>query len=75
MATELRDVSSFESTIEVCAHRVTIRWWGAPLEDMTDILTEHAEEHTKEMITQGYSSGELLYEDETRSFQGYWEIL
>jgi hypothetical protein len=74
MATELRDVSSHEGTIEVCAHKVAVRWWGGPLEDMVDILMEHAEEHIKEMIVQGYTSGQLLWEDEDRGFTGWWEI-
>jgi len=74
MSTDLKDVSSHEDTIEVCAHRVIVRWWGGPLEDMIDCLMEHAEERVKEMVTQGYVSGELVYEDEDRSFTGYWEI-
>jgi hypothetical protein len=74
MTTKLKDVSSHEDTIEVCAHKVTVRWWGGPLEDMVPLLMEHAEEHVKEMIVQGYVSGELLWEDGDRSFTGYWEI-
>jgi ribulose bisphosphate carboxylase small subunit len=41
---------------------------------MIDALMEHAEERVKEMVIQGYVSGELVYEDEDRSFTGYWEI-
>lgn len=75
MSTDLKDVSTHEATIEVCAHRVKVRWWGGPLEDMIPLLMEHAEERTKEMIVQGYVSGELVYEDEEeRGFTGYWEI-
>jgi len=72
--TELKDVCSHDAVVEVCAHRVTVRWWGGPLEGMVDVLMEHAEEHVKEMVTKGYVSGELLWEDEDRSFTGYWEI-
>jgi len=67
-------MASIDTTIEVCAHRVSVRWWDGPFEDMTDRLMEHAEERTKEMITQGYYSGELCFEDESRSFRGWWEI-
>ena len=72
---EAADVSSYEDTIEVLAHRVTIRWWGAPLEEIKDYLKEEAEEHVTEMITRGYTSGELLHEDDRGvSLSGYWEI-
>lgn len=75
MSTSQRDISSHEEVIEVCAHRVTVRWWGGPLENMIPLLMEHAEKHTKDMISLGYTSGELLYEDEEeREFSGYWEI-
>jgi uncharacterized membrane protein len=75
MSTDLKDVSSHTDTISVCAHRVTVRWWGGPLEDMIPLLMEDAEERVKEMIPQGYTSGELCYEDDTlRNFKGYWEI-
>ena len=74
MAPELLDVSSHETTIEVCAHRVTVLWWGEPLEDLIPILMEHAEDHIKEMILQNCYTGQLLWEDESRSIRGWWEI-
>jgi hypothetical protein len=74
MIAELRDVSSYETTIEVYAHRITIRWWGGPLEDLIPVLMEQAEDRVRECIVQNFTSGELVYEDENRSFTGYWEI-
>ena len=75
--------STIEGEISVCAHNVSY-WYnleeGDPEEtaEMREVLEEHAEERTREMIVQGYTSGELncLYviEQEDWEIRGGWKI-
>jgi hypothetical protein len=75
---------SFETTVEVCAHRVAVRYWGFDAEltdELEEALTEAGEEHAKECITEGYVCGELNYlhtdfdnGDEQEEIRGWWEI-
>ncbi len=69
---------NYENTVEVCCHRVSIRYWNFPKRILTDevksLLDDEGERRAKDCIIDGYSSGQLncLY-DETE-FQGWWEI-
>ena len=73
---------SFETTVEVCAHRVAVRYWDFDAEltdELEEVLTEHGEERARECIVEGYHSGELncLYTDaqgEQEEIRGWWEI-
>ena len=53
-------------------------WWDEydkePVELHQEALTIHAMEHATEMIKQGYSSGQLLYEFADVPYQGWWEL-
>ena len=68
---------SYEGTLKICAHDVTFRFWGESdiTEDIAIRLEHEAEERATEVIHLGYISGELNYEDEERSFRGWWEIV
>ncbi len=74
-ATEER---SFETTVEVCAHRVAIRYWDFDAEltdELEEALTEEGERRAQELIIDGYHSGELncVYRGE-EEIRGWWEI-
>lgn len=74
----------YEGTIEVCAHRVTFRYWDFELEltdELKHVLEQEAEDRAKHSINEGYHSGELncLYGDhehdgESSEIGGWWEI-
>lgn len=77
---------SFETIVEVCCHRVQIRYWGfkTPLTDEVEQrLEEEGEQRAKQMICEGFYSGELncLYVDDDvdddgkeEEIRGWWEI-
>ena len=72
----------FETTVEVCCHRVALRYWDftSRLTDaLKDELTEHGEERAKTCIIDGCSSGELncYYVNGKREeeIRGWWEII
>jgi hypothetical protein len=60
------------------AHHVKYRFWNDIPFELTDDLRERleseAEERAKDMIKEGYSSGELNYEDDKIQLRGWWEI-
>jgi len=73
---------AFETTAEVCCHRVALRYWDftSRLTDaLKDELTEHGEERAQECIIDGCSSGELncYYVDgkKEEEIRGWWEII
>ena len=54
--------SSFETTVEVCCHRVAVRYWGFDHEltdELIEVLTNEGEERTSKCIIEGCRSGEL----------------
>lgn len=85
VAKETKSVKfSCEGESSVCAHRVAWRFWGDHDIELTDELKEwmksHAEERAKELIIEGYHSGELNYLHnpeigEESEIRGWWEIL
>jgi hypothetical protein len=54
--------------IEILQH--TISYWYDNDQDMP----EHEQEHVKQMIIEGYSSGELNDETEDEQNRGWWDI-
>ena len=73
--------NSFETTVEVCCHRVAVRYWDFDHEltdELIEELTELGEERAKTCIIEGCHNGELncYYVDgETEEeIRGWWEI-
>ena len=73
--------NSFETTVEVCCHRVAVRYWDIDHEltdELIDELTEHGEERARDCIVEGCRSGQLCcfyHDDETEEeIFGWWEI-
>lgn len=71
--------NSFETVVEVCAHRVNLRYWDFEQEltdELKERLTTEGEDRAKQCISEGYVSGELVYCDpETEEeISGWWEI-
>jgi hypothetical protein len=71
---------SYEKRINVCCHRVEIRYWDFEHElddDLMRALVEEGEHRSKECICANNpcSSGELncLYDEE--EIRGWWEIV
>jgi hypothetical protein len=57
-----KKTNSFETTIEVCCHRVAVRYWDFDHEltdDLIQTLTNEGEERAKTCIIEGCHSGEL----------------
>lgn len=55
-----------------------IRWWRnddklIPKDHITQ-LEQSAKDRVREMVDQGYSSGELNEEIKNISYSGYWEV-
>ncbi len=74
-------INSFETTVEVCCHRVALRYWNIDHEltdELIDELTEHGEERAHDCIVEGCRSGQLCcyyYDDESEEeIFGWWEI-
>jgi len=55
-----------DRTVEILKHNISY-WYEYDVE-----MPEHEEEHIKEMIIEGYSSGELNIDNLNR---GWWEIV
>jgi len=62
---------------------ITYRWWrdGAIKPEHIEALEEHAEERIRQMMDEGYNSGELndvfmTYDDpeEVIEYDGWWEV-
>ncbi len=77
-----RKTNTFETTVEVCCHRVALRYWDFTSE-LTDGLREelenHGEERAKECINNDCREGELnclhVNEDDSdEEIRGWWEI-
>lgn len=67
---------SYESTVEVLAHQVSY-WWKGEKEitpETKEMLEEEAENRATDCIKEGYTSGELNYEDLDVSYRGWWSI-
>ena len=69
---------SFETTVEVCCHRVAIRYWGFDAKLTADLkrdLTREGRQRAKRCIIDGCHSGDLncLYGNE--EIRGWWEIV
>ena len=72
---------SYETTVEVCCHRVAVRYWGFDHEltdELIEVLTNEGEERAQSCIVEGYRSGQLCcfyHDDETEEeIFGWWEI-
>ena len=72
----------FETTVEVCCHRVALRYWDFThklTDELREELTTHGEERAQECIIDGCSSGELncYYVDgkKEEEIRGWWEII
>ena len=72
----------FETTVEVCCHRVAVRYWDFThklTDDLKETLTNEGEERAKTCIIDGCSSGELncYYVNGKREeeIRGWWEII
>lgn len=65
---------SYEDSAEVLLHRVTIRWWDIEGDVTDEDLLAEAEEHVREMITEGFHSGMLNHEGDGTNAHGWWEI-
>ena len=58
--------------------KTIIRWWRnddklIPKDHITQ-LEQSAKDRVREMVDQGYSSGELNEEIKNISYSGYWEV-
>ena len=76
-----KTTQSFETTIEVCCHRVAIRYWGFDHEltdELIELLTEEGERRAHVCIVDGFHSGELhclFYNGRVEmEISGWWEI-
>ncbi len=73
---------SFETTVEVCCHRVALRYWDFTHEltdELRETLTEEGESRAKTCIIDGCHSGQLCcyHVDDNGSEEeiyGWWEI-
>ena len=72
---------SYETTVEVCCHRVAVRYWGFDHEltdELIEVLTNEGEERAQTCIIEGCHSGELncYYVDgkKEEEIRGWWEI-
>ena len=73
---------TFETTVEVCCHRVAVRYWDFDHEltdELRERLTEEGEECAKACIIDGCSSGSLncYHVDDNggeEEIHGWWEI-
>lgn len=72
---------AFETIVEVCCHRVSLRYWNIYHEltpELEAVLTEEGKERADKCIQEGYRSGELccLYHHDgvEEEIQGGWEI-
>ena len=77
-----RKTNTFETTVEVCCHRVALRYWDftSKLTDgLREELENHGEERAKECINNDCREGELnclhVNEDDSdEEIRGWWEI-
>lgn len=78
----LNKLHRHEGTVNVCAHYVKYRYWdfeAEPTDELRERLEEAAEDRAKELIIDGYHSGELncLYVSDDgaeEEIRGWWEI-
>ena len=56
--------------------KVTYRWWRE--DDINPVHVERLEEHAMtriiEMLHKGFTSGELLCEEDDMEYSGWWEM-
>jgi hypothetical protein len=81
MTTEVRARGTFETTVEICCHRVAIRYWGFDhklTRDLKRTLVRHGIYRAKRCIIDGCRSGDLncYYHDDAteEEIRGWWEI-
>lgn len=79
--TTATEEKSFETTVEICCHRVFLRYWEFDAEltdELREALIEEGESRAQACIIDGCHSGELncLYVDGDREeeIRGWWEI-
>lgn len=63
-----------EQTVEIDASvptTYTIAYWYEKDQE----IPEHEEEHIKDLLEQGYTSGELLYDHDHNYNRGWWRII
>ena len=73
---------NFETTVEVCCHRVAIRYWDFEHEltdELKELLTEDGAARAKECIINDYVEGQLCtyhVDDDGNEEEifGWWEI-
>ena len=72
---------SYETTVEVCCHRVALRYWGFDhklTKDLKRTLMREGRSRAKHCIVEGYREGQLncYYVDgkKEEEIRGWWEI-
>ena len=72
--------NTFDGTVEVLMHEVSFTYFDieAPItQELTELLTEEAENRAEQMIQEGYNQGELnCYYDGEKEYEirGWWAI-
>jgi hypothetical protein len=74
-----RKEQSFETTVDVCCHRVAVRFWGFTSKLTPELeahLTEEGEIRAQECIIDGCHSGQLVAfnPDTEEEIHGWYEI-
>ena len=71
----------FDTTVEICCHRVALHYWDFTHEltdELKEILIEEGEKRAKHCIIDGYREGTLYcyIEDNngSKTISGWWEI-
>ena len=71
----------YETTVEVCCHRVSLRYWDFDhelTEELEKLLTEEGEHRAQECIIEGCHGGELncvhTEGDHDEEIRGWWKI-
>jgi hypothetical protein len=74
--TQKPEVDVLDGTCNVLLHTIEYWWNGTPEidEDIKPCLEEEVESRAEECIKKGCREGELNYEDETHSYNGWWKI-
>jgi hypothetical protein len=75
--------NTFDTVVEVCCHRVAVRYWDFTAELTDELraeLTEEGERRAQECIIDGCRSGQLVHywhneaTGEEEEIFGWWEI-
>lgn len=76
MKTKTEPEITFLGIVHVCCHPVSFWYEGSEkiTPELGQYLEDEAERRAKECITQGYSQGELNYENNDVNYRGWWKI-